>query len=425
MTTPVPRHVVVVGAGFAGLHAFQRLVKAGFEVTLIDRNPYTAFQPFLYQVATGGLNPGDVTVPLRRIVARAGSRAKFRRSRVTAIDTQRKLLHVSRGEPIAYDRLVVTAGVGANFFGIPGAAEHALTIYTRGEALHVRDVLFSSLESLTTRPVTERSFTILVVGGGATGVEMAGTLAELKSEALAVLYPELDPETFHVVLVEMGPSLLGPFDEKLRDYTLAELRKRGVDVRLQTAVKAVRRDSVDLSDGSKLAVNAVVWASGVGAHDEVNGWGLPQGRGGRILIDEYLRVRDLADVWGGGDAVLNPDDPQPQLAQPAIQMGEHIARQLIAERDGGELQPFRYRDKGTMATIGRNAAITQLPFPRLRISGFVAWLLWVVVHLRALLGGRNRIQAMVSLGFRYLSWPRSAAGIVGDITEVSADQPRS
>lgn len=416
---PAKPHVVVVGGGFAGQHVFRTLIAEDFPVTLVDRHPYSTFQPLLYQVATGGLNPGDIAYSLRRFASRRNGLGRFRRARVLGIDHERRTLTVSRGEPIGYDRLVLCAGVGPAFFGVPGAAEHAQTIYTRAEALHVRDLVFAGLESLTVAPEARREFTVLVVGGGPTGIEMAGTLAELKSEAIPVVYPELSTDNFRVVLVEMAPELLGAFAPRLRSYALRQLKKRGVDVRLDTAVRQVEARRVELSDGSTLGVDVVIWASGVAAMPETLGWGLPTGRGGRIVVDELLRVPAYDGVYAAGDCAIDPANPLPQLAQPAIQMGTHAARQIVEEYAGRPATPFRYRDKGTMATIGRNAAVVQFPGGR-TVTGFPAWTLWVGVHMATLLGGRNRVQAMVNNAVRYLTWPRSATTIVGDV--VAPDQ---
>lgn len=409
-------HVVVVGGGFGGQNAHRELVRAGFRVTLVDRHPYSTFQPLLYQVATGGLNPGDIAYSLRRFAAadRHGT-SGFRRATVTGLDLPGKRVFVSRGEPLAYDHLILAQGVGPNFFGVPGAREHALTIYTRAEALAVRDRIFSGLERLTVLPVGERQYTVLVVGGGATGVEMAGTLAELKSEAMPVVYPELSTDNFRVVLAELSPALLGPFAPKLQRYTLAELRKRGVDVRLGTAVRQVSADLVEFADGSRLDVDLVIWASGVAAQAGVASWGLPTGIGGRIVIDERCQVPGVGEVYAIGDCAVYPDRPTPQLAQPAIQMGAYVGRLLAARHAGGpEPAPFGYVDKGTMATIGRNAAVVQFPGGR-TVTGVAAWALWVGVHMASLLGGRNRVQAMVNTAFRYFTWPQSATSIIGDV----------
>ena len=419
--------VVVVGGGFAGLNATTKLTDAGFHVTLVDRHPYTTFQPLLYQVATGGLNPGDITYALRRFVTNQKNHlAQFRRGTVTGIDTENKVVKVSRGEPIPYDYVVLAQGVGAGYFGIEGADVHSRTIYTRAAALEVRDIIFSGLEHLSTAGEPDLRFTVVVVGGGATGVEMAGSLAELKSEALPVLYPELNIDAFRVVMVEMGDALLAPFEPKLRNYTLDQLRKRGVDVRLNTAIEKVEPARVDFKGGGSMRVDLVIWAAGVAAHNVVGDWGMPQGRGGRILVDKDLRVQGYDDVFAVGDAALIDGYVLPQQAQPAIQMGEHAARQIRKLQQGEATEEFHYNDQGFMATIGRNAAVVELqpigPLPELKFGGFLGWLTWVVVHLRSLLGGRNRLQAMINMGFRYLTWPKSATGILGDITDSPAMQ---
>lgn len=423
--------VVVVGGGFAGLTAVKELAAAGHPVSLIDRHPYSTFQPLLYQVATGGLNPGDVTYPLRRYCAdNRDPDTRFRRATVTGIDKENKVVHVTRGHDISYDHLVLANGVGANFFGIEGAGEFSRSIYTRGAALDVRDIIFSGLEALASSKDKDRRFTIAVVGGGPTGVEMAGTLAEMKTQALSLTYPEIPQDNFRVVLIEMGGVLLAPFDPRLQRYTLRELTKRGVDVRLNTAIVKVEADHVYFKDGGDLDVDVVVWGAGIGGHSVVKDWGVPQGRGGRIQTDRNLRVVGEENIFAIGDCAICDDYPLPQLAQPALQEGEHVARQIDALDNGEELTPFEYKDKGTMATIGRGAAVLQFPKkddqaePRI-MTGIPAWFLWVIVHLRSLLGGRNQFQAMVNLGMRYSTWPRSATGIMGDITESPAESARS
>ena len=409
--------VVIIGGGFAGLTAAHELTKAGREVMIIDRHAYTTFQPLLYQVATGALNPGDVTYSLRRWASNDRSHlASFRRATVTGIDFEKKQVIVSRGQPIGYDKLIVSPGVGANFFGIPGAEEYTRRIYTRRQALEVRDIIFSGLELMAAERNPDKRFCAIVVGGGPTGVETAGALAEMKTQGLPVLYPEIGVDNFHVVLVEMTDRLLGPFDRRLQRYTKRALARLGVDVRLNTAVKEVFPDHVDFADGSQLACDIVIWASGVGAHSVVKDWGLPQGRGGRILVEPDQQVVGFEDVYAAGDACLCESEPQPQLAQPAIQQGKLVAHNILAAQDGGAQETFVYHDKGTMATIGRNAAVVQLPNGT-KFTGFPAWLMWVLVHIATLLGGRNRISAMLNMGVRYLSWPKSAVGIIGDYVD--------
>ena len=410
------KRVVVVGGGFAGLNVAQRLAdeEGAYDVTLIDRHPYTTFQPLLYQVATGGLSAGDITPALRTMAVRHRRHSfTFRRAALTGIDRERRLALVDDGDPLPYDHLVLAQGVTSYTFGIPGADVWARDIYTRSAAVGVRNLIFSGLEEMAAEPDPGRRFTVLVVGGGPTGVEMAGTLAELKSQGLPAVYPELTPDMFRVVLVQHGDVLLPQFRPRLQRYALRELRERDTDVRLGVSVREVRADHVVLSGGETLEADVVIWATGVGGFPEVRQWGLPVDRRNRILVDEHLRVRGEQDVYAVGDCADNPDDSLPQLAQPAIQGGRHVAEVIRAVDRGEEPPAYHYRDLGSMATIGRFAAV--LESGRLSLTGFSAWFLWVVVHVRALLGGRNRLQTLVDLSFRYLSWPRSATQVVGDV----------
>jgi NADH dehydrogenase len=408
--------VVVVGGGFAGLSAVRELSVADVDVLLLDRNGYTTFQPLLYQVATGGLNPGDVTYTLRGFTSRYAN-TRFRRAEVTKIDTDAHLVHVDEGEPVAYDYLVLCCGVTANYFGIPGAAESSHTIYTRGAAIMARDLIVSALEDAAQGTLSAKEPVFVVVGGGATGVEMAGTLAELRNGAVPIAYPDLDVDRVRVVLVEMSSDVLGPFHPKLRRYAARALRRRGIDLRLETSVKEVRQDSVVVqregSEPETIPAAVVVWATGVTAEPVVGGWGLPTGKGGRIETEPDLRVTGYPDVFAVGDVAVTPDAPLPQLAQPAIQGGKHAGMQIRRLLVGSPTDPFTYRDKGTMATIGRSDAVVQLPFG-LRMKGWPAWLAWLALHLIELMGGRNRIASMINLSVRYLSWPRSVNMVVGD-----------
>lgn len=416
-------HVVVLGAGFAGLSATAELARSGFRVTLVDHHPYNTFQPLLYQVATGGLNPGDVTYSLRYFAARRRG-VRFRRATVTGIDHDQRDVLCDDGLRIPYDYLIIATGVTTNHFGIPGAADYSMSMYTRSEALRVRDTIFGGLEALAGRTepgsdaVSEGRFTVLVVGGGATGVEMAGALAELRDNAVRTVYPELDPARIHVVLVEMGEAVLPPFDDSLRRYALRELIKRGVDVRLKTAITKVHADRVDFADESSMPVDLVIWAAGVSGDAALKEWGLPLGKGGRIEVETDLRVIGRERVLAAGDIALIVKDPQAQLAQPAIQMGKHAARQVARLRAHSMPEPFVYRNKGTMATIGRADAVMELPVG-IKGRGLIAWLLWIAVHIVTLLGNRNRVQTMINLISRY-GGPKRSGTIVGDVLDTPA-----
>ena len=408
-------HVVVVGGGFAGVSATSELAKEGFRVTLIDRHPYNTFQPLLYQVATGGINAGDVTYSLRYFAARH-SGVNFRRAAMTGIDHDAQEVICDDGVRIPFDYLIVGTGITTNHFGIPGAKEYTMSMYTRGGALAVRDAIFGSLETIAglSDPNTG-SFTVVIVGGGATGVEMAGQLAEMKNDALPVTYPELNPARVNVVLVEMTEHLLAPFDDALRKYALRELVKRGVDVRLRTAISEVHPDRVDFKDGSSMPADVVIWAAGVAGAPETNNWGLPVGRGGRIESNEDTRVIGFENIFAVGDASLLTGAPLSQLAQPAIQTGKHAARQIARLYRGLDTETFQYHDKGTMATIGRGDAVLQTPIG-VKLTGVLAWVGWIVLHIFFLLGNRNRLQTLINLGARYAG-PRRSHAIVGDVLE--------
>jgi NADH:ubiquinone reductase (H+-translocating) len=406
-------HVVVVGAGFGGISATDELSKEGFRVTLIDRFPYNTFQPLLYQVATGGLNPGDVTYALRFFAARHEG-VRFRCAGVVAIDHDQQEVVCDDGVRVGFDYLVIGNGITTNHFGIPGAEEYTMSMYTRAEALKVRDTIFGSLELNAGRSDPNTSgFTVVIVGGGPTGVEMAGQLAELKTETIPSVYPELNPARVHVVLVEMTEHLLGPFDDALRKYALKELIKRGVDVRLNTAISEVEADRVDFKDGSSMPVDLVIWAAGVSGDPLIRDWGLPIGRAGRIEVNDDTRVVGEERIFAIGDASIIVNNPLPQLGQPAIQMGKFAARQIARLHRGLETETFHYRDKGTMATIGRGAAVLEMPIG-IRLKGVLAWVGWIALHIAYLLGGRNRVQTLINLGARYFG-PRRSNAIVGDV----------
>jgi NADH:ubiquinone reductase (H+-translocating) len=405
---PDAPHVVICGAGFGGLSAISRLTRAGLRVTLVDEHLYSTFQPLLYQVATGGLNPGDVAYPAGGFAGRYG--ANFRRGELAAIDSTSRSIKLSNGRELEYDYLIVAAGVSASYYGIKGAAEHTFGLYTRTDAIALRDHLMAGFERLS---VESGDLHITVVGGGATGVELSGTLAELRATVLGATFPDVDPSRVHVRLVEAGPALLGPFQEKLREYAKVQLVGRDVDVRLNTPIGEVTDSRVLLVDGEDLPSDITVWAAGVAASQAAAGWGLPQGKNGRIVIGPDLRVRGQDRIFAVGDIAVNPDDPTPQLAQPALQMGRHAARQIVRLEDKTATEPFKYHDKGTMATIGRRSAVVQLA-GGLRLRGTLAWLAWFALHLVYLLGGRNRVAALINLTYRYLFWGHGGAVIVGD-----------
>jgi NADH:quinone reductase (non-electrogenic) len=402
-------HVIIAGAGFAGLYAVDKLRKARVRMTLIDRNLYSTFKPLLYEVATGGLNPGDIAYPVGGFTARRGTR--YIRGELAAIDAQARSIKLGDGRELDYDYLIIATGVSANYFGVKGAAENTFGLYTRADAIVLRDHIMSGFERLSAD--SHREFAIAVVGGGATGVEMAGALGDLRRVVLHATFPDVDPSRVRVRLVEMADALLMPFHPRLREYTRKQLIKRGVDVRLSTRILEVRPDRVVLGDGQSLPSDLTVWAAGVAAPRPVAAWNLPQGPGGRILVGPDLRVQGSDRIFAAGDIAIHAERPSPQLAQPALQEGRHAAAQIIRLLRGEPAEPFSYHDKGDMATIGRRSAVVQLP-RGVRFTGTLAWLAWLGLHLVYLLGGRNRLATMINLSWRYIAWGHGGGVIVGD-----------
>jgi NADH dehydrogenase len=258
-----------------------------------------------------------------------------------------------------------------------------------------------------------RDFSIIVVGGGATGVELAGTLGELRDAALRATFPDVDPARIHIRVVEMLPALLMPFEPKLRDYAQRQLARRGVDIHVGTEIREVRPSSVILGDGREIPSDLTVWAAGVAAAPGIADWGLPQGKHGRILVQADMRVQGQDRIFAVGDVALQPDQPSPQLAQPALQEGKHAGTQVMRLVAGQPATPFSYHDKGMMATIGRRSAVVQLAHGE-RITGTIAWFAWLGLHLFYLLGNRNRIATLINLSWRYIAWGHGGGVIVGD-----------
>ncbi len=405
--TGAPR-VVVVGMGFGGLATVKQLTRAGMRVTLVDRNIYSTFQPLLYQVATGGLNPSDVAYPLRGFAHRYG--ARFRRGELVHIDDAVRKITLSHGEKLDYDYLILAIGITAAYYGITGADKHGLAMYTRRDAVALRDQILAWLERLSEED-QGRCLAITIVGGGATGVELAGTLAELRNIALPTAYPDIDRSRMRIRLVEQAPVLLAPYNPSLREYAHRQLLNRGVDVRLDTKIREITADHVVLAGGDHLPSDLTVWAAGVMAPDSLGGWGLPQGRGGRIRVGPDLQVTGHDRIFAVGDIALTEGEPLPQLAQPALQMGRFAAMQIARLAAGKPTARFEYHDKGIMATIGRRSAVVQLRYG-MRIRGTLAWFAWLALHLVTLLGNRNRISTLINLAYRYLTWGRGGALLV-------------
>jgi NADH dehydrogenase len=418
--------VVIVGAGFAGLSAARALIDRPVEVTIVDQRNFHTFQPLLYEVATAGLESGDVAYPIRAIFGRAGN-VTFRFATVTGVDWDHRRVLLQGTTPLPFDSVIVASGATARYFGIPGAAEFAHPLYTLTDARTLRDHILRRLEDADTDPaaLARGALTFVVVGGGPTGVEVAGALAELLDVAVRHDGFSFDRQNARIVLVDGLDRLLTPFKASAASYAATTLAGRGVELVLGHMVNSVDPSSVELDDGSRIRTRTVVWAGGVTVENTIaSELGADAGPGGRLTVDADLSVTGRSDAFAVGDAAAVPwgphssrhDDICPQLAQVAIQSGKHAAAQILNQIEGRPTQPFRYRDKGIMATIGRRAAITQFP-QGLVVRGTLGWLSWLGLHLVYLIGFRNRIIVLVNWSWRYLSWGSGPRVIVGDELE--------
>ncbi len=415
------QRVVVIGAGFAGMNAARHLAGRPVDVTVVDHHNFHTFQPLLYQVATAGLEPADVAYPVRTIFGRDPN-VVFRHGRAASVDLETRRVALTDGSALEYDQLVVATGATTGFFGVPGAPQHALPLYTLADARHLRNRVLGCLEAADARPedFDDGAPTFVVVGGGATGVEMAGALLELLDVSVRRDRLRIDPARTRVVLLEAGDRLLAGFTEESSRYALATLTTRGVDVRLRTAVAEVTGEGVRLADGSWMTAAVVVWAGGVTVDGTLAASLVAtRGRGGRVVLEQDLSLAGHPEVFVVGDAGAVPrghGSPEtcPQVAQVAIQSGKHAARQVLRRLAGEPTEPFAYHDKGLMATIGRHAAVAQLRRgPVLR--GTLGWLAWLGLHLVYLVGFRNRVVVLVNWWWRYLDWPSGPRLILADV----------
>jgi len=413
--------VVVIGAGFAGLSTARHLAGHPVQVTLVDHHNFHTFQPLLYQVATAGLEPADVAYPVRTIFGREPT-ITFRHGRALSVDLAARTVALADGAALEYDRLVVATGATTGFFAVPGAPRHALPLYTLADARRLRNHVLACLEAADARPedFDGGAPTFVVVGGGATGVEMAGALVELLDVSVRRDRLRIDPDRTRVVLLEAGDRLLAGFEEDSSRYAAQTLRDRGVDVRLRTPVAEVTAEGARLADGTWLRAAAVVWAGGVTVDGTLAAsLPTPRGRGGRVTLEPDLSLAGHPEVFVVGDAGAVPRGPGapeacPQVAQVAMQSGKHAARQILRRQAGEPTTAFAYHDKGLMATIGRHAAVAQLRRgPVLR--GTLGWLAWLGLHLVYLIGFRNRLVVLVNWWWRYLDWPSGPRLIVADV----------
>ena len=408
-------HVVVVGAGFAGLSATAELAKEGFRVTLIDRHPYNTFQPLLYQVATSGLSAADVAYPVRGIFQDALNIA-VRNATVTGVDWDRRCVHVTAGPALPFDHLVLAAGASTAWYGVPGASEHAFPLGSLEDAIRLRNHVLRQFEESDADPrlLDAGALTFVVAGGGPTGVEMAGALTELFTMVLARDFRRLDVGRARVVLVEMGEVVLAPFSLRAQRHGMAQLAARGVELRLGEQVGSVEPGRVTLVSGEVLVARTVVWAAGVRANRLADALGLQQAAGGRIVVGPDLRIPSHPESFVVGDlAAIAAQDGRllPQLAPVAKQSGRFVGAEVARLVRGEGQRRFRYVDRGTMATIGRGAAVADLPL-RISLTGMPAWLSWLFLHLLLLAGFRNRLSVFLSWAWNYVTYDRGPRLII-------------
>ncbi len=399
--------VVVVGAGFAGLWVARHLSAAAVDVVLVDRNNYHTFFPLLYQVAAAEIEPEQIAYPVRGIFRRRGN-VGFVMAEVEGVDFAHR--QVDLGERrLDYDYLVLAVGSVSRFFGTPGAAAHAFELKTLEQGIGLRNHILGRFEyaaSVRDPAARRRALAFTVVGGGPTGVEFAGALAELVAGTLAQDYPTLNLADVRIMVLEAGDGLLAGFPEELRAYAANKLAELGVGVRLGARVAAVTADTVTLAGGETLATETVVWTAGVKGSPLATALGLPTFPDGRVRAEPTLQVPGHPEIFVAGDlcGVEQAGRLLPQIAPVAIQQGRHVARNILRHKAGRPLKPFGYRDKGTMATIGRTSAVVRL-WGR-AFKGFGAWTLWLFVHLLYLVGFRNRLFVLVNWSWDYFFFER-------------------
>ena len=405
------RRVVVVGGGLGGLKLVSSLRDTDFQVVLVDKNNYNQFPPLIYQVASAGLEPSNISFPFRRLF-QGWKNFFFRMAEVQHIDTEEKAIKTSIGT-IHYDDLVLAAGATTNFFGNKNIEASALPMKSVSESMRLRNTILQNLERAETEDNEARKqalMNIAIVGGGPSGVEIAGVLAEMKQTILPRDYPDLDTSCMHIYLINATPRLLGAMSERSSREAERALKELGVEVMTNCMVTDYVDKELVLKDGQRISAETVIWVSGIKAN---NIDGIPTesiGHAGRILVDRFNRVKGLKDVYAIGDQCIVEGDEaypygHPQLAQVAIQQAKTLAKNLIRQEKGETEQPFSYHNLGTMATIGRKKAVVEIG--KLKFGGFFAWLLWLIVHLRSILGVKNKTIVFLNWMWSYLNYKQS------------------
>ena len=405
------KRVVIVGGGLGGLRLAEDLYGSGMQVVLIDKNNFHQFPPLIYQIASAGIDPSSISFPFRQIF-RKRKDFYFRMAEARMVDTEKKILQTSIGK-IDYDYLVLAAGATTNFFGNKNIEEWAIPMKTVPEAMGLRNALLSNLErALTCATEEERQelLNVVIVGGGATGVEIAGALAEMRRYVIPYDYPDMDSSLMHIYLIEAGDRLLAGLSQESSQKAYEFLKSMGVDIQFGKMVTDYRDHKVVMKDGTEIPTRTFLWVSGIRANampgiDESH-----LGRGFRFKVDEYNRIPGLNDVYAIGDQCLQTSDAaypngHPQVAQVAIQQAKNLAKNLKLINQGAdssELTAFHYKNLGSMATIGRNKAVVEIG--KFHSQGFFAWVLWLVVHLRSILGVKNKMMVLLNWLWKYISY---------------------
>ena len=427
------KRIVIIGAGFGGLKLAQKLMGKGYQVVLIDKNNYHQFQPLFYQVASSGIEPSSILFPLRKIFQKR-KEMFIRVAEVHSVDPEKKELATSLGT-VWYDFLVIATGVNSNFFGMKNMEEYSVPMKSVSEAMALRNRLLMSFEkAVTLRDQNEKKalLNIIVVGGGPTGVEVAGAIAEMKNFVLPKDYPDQNFDLMQITLIEGSHSLLGNMSEHASKKALFYLKRLGINVMTNTKVTDYDGTNLSIDGKEKMHTKNVIWAAGISG--EVPS-GFPQdsvGRGRRLIVDEYNKIKGFEDIYAIGDVSLmsTPKYPNghPQVAQVAIQQGGNLANNFIGELSKAKPKAFRYIDRGSMATIGRNRAVADLPF--IKFSGFIAWLTWMFVHLMAIVGVKNRLLIFINWMWNYMTYDQSLRLILWASrknpanTQASAESPQ-
>lgn len=408
--------VVVVGGGFGGLEAARSLRGAAVHVTLVDRRNHHLFQPLLYQVATAALSPADIASPIRHVLRKAAN-VEVVMGEVVDVDVQGRGVLLADGERLEYDFLVLAPGAVDRYFGHDEWAPDAPGLKSIEDALEIRRRFLTAFEAAEREedPGARRAMlTAVVVGGGATGVEMAGAMAEMARHSLVRDFRRIDPSTARIILVEGGPRVLPAYDPSLSAHAEDDLRRRGVEVRTGAVVSSIEDGAVRVGDDEVIPTRTVVWAAGVAGAPLGAKLGVPLDRIGRVVVGPDLTLPDHPEVFVIGDLAAAPDGAGgflPGLAPVAQQQGRWVAEGIRCAVGGRPRRPFVYRDKGKMATIGRAAAVAEIG--KLKLRGFVAWLVWLFVHVLFLIGFRNRVSVMLEWAWAYLTWQRGARLITG------------